>query len=216
MNFIIDAIKDIQLFQEESLTRRISTIEKDLQGLNIHNLQNEYSSLRIHPKLLLSAIKVKKATRQVSVIIHVLGILAVLPKILDEGEEIEKLSLGAGNTGKPFDVETNLRVAEFKFISWQGSDTIRQNSVFKDLFLLAEFDTQKRKQLFITGISHPIRFLQGKRALSSILSHHNKLWNLFKQKYGKQFVCVCDYYDYVKNRVQIIDLNEIIPEFVEF
>jgi hypothetical protein len=32
------------------------------------------------------------------------------------GEQVEKVSLGAGNSGREFDRETNYRVAEFKFV----------------------------------------------------------------------------------------------------
>ena len=40
------------------------------------------------------------------------------------------------------DLETNHRVAEFNFSHWQGgADTIRQNSLFKDFFQLAEYQT---------------------------------------------------------------------------
>ncbi|WP_283814259.1 hypothetical protein [Bradyrhizobium aeschynomenes] len=41
-----------------------------------------------------------------------------LPHILEEGEIVDYVSLGAGNTGRPFDLETNRRIAEFKFIHW--------------------------------------------------------------------------------------------------
>ena len=65
--------------------------------------------------------------------IHVYGILLALSKIMDDGEVIEYLSLGAGNTGKAFDVATSKRIAEFKFAKWDdGSNTIWQNSIFKN------------------------------------------------------------------------------------
>lgn len=43
-----------------------------------------------------------------------------LPHILEPDERVESVSLGAGNTGRDFDLETNVRVAEFKFIHWRG------------------------------------------------------------------------------------------------
>ena len=78
-----------------------------------------------------------------------------------------------------FDLETNLRVAEFKFINWRGgTETIRQNGVFKDYLLLALHPTAKRKHLYLLGTDHAVKFLRGGRALSSVL---NRLgWMLFK------------------------------------
>ncbi|WP_246571886.1 hypothetical protein [Bradyrhizobium liaoningense] len=84
---------------------------------------------------LAAAASLKRVAVQVNTAIYALGIMLCVPHILEDGEIVEYVSLGAGNTGRPFDLETNLRVAEFKFIHWQGTaDTIRQNSVFKDFF----------------------------------------------------------------------------------
>ena len=56
-------------------------------------------------------------------------------RLLDALEiEIERL------TGRSFDLETSYRVAvaELKFIRWQGGpESIRQNQLFKDFYLLA-------------------------------------------------------------------------------
>ena len=82
---------------------------------------------------------------QINVVIHALGILLCLPHILRPGEVIDYVSLGAGNTGRAFDLETSLRIAEFKFIHWQGGpESIRQNSLFKDFYEMAEHETQNR------------------------------------------------------------------------
>jgi len=54
---------------------------------------------------------IKQLAGQINVVIHALGILLCLPHILRPGEVIEYVSLGAGNTGRAFDLETNLRVA---------------------------------------------------------------------------------------------------------
>jgi hypothetical protein len=68
-------------------------------------------------------------------------------------------------------LETDRRVAEFKFIHWRGgADAIRQNSLFKDYYLLAEHPTKKRKELFVLDTTHPLKFLRGGRALRSVLS----------------------------------------------
>lgn len=66
-----------------------------------------------------AAALIKHLAGQINVVIHALGILLCLPHILRPGEVIDYVSLGAGNTGRAFDLETNHRIAEFKFIRWQ-------------------------------------------------------------------------------------------------
>jgi hypothetical protein len=71
-------------------------------------------------EVLMAAAEMKRLAGQINVVIHSLGILLCLPHILEVGEQVEKVSLGAGNTGREFDLETNYRVAEFKFVHWRG------------------------------------------------------------------------------------------------
>ena len=92
--------------------------------------------------MLQSAFQIKSVAGQINVIVHAVGILLSLPEILREGEEVISLSLGAGSTGKDFDLETNLSIAEFKFIQWRGgAEAIRQNQVFKDFYSDKELRT---------------------------------------------------------------------------
>ena len=87
---------------------------------------------------------IKQLTGQINVMIHALGILLCLPHILGADEIIDYVSLGAGNTGRGFDLETNRRIAEFKFIHWQGGpQSIRRNALFKDFYEMAEYETDK-------------------------------------------------------------------------
>ncbi len=60
------------------------------------------------------------------------------------------------NTRRPFDLETDRRVAEFKFINWRGGpESICQNSVFEVFFMTAENSMSKRKYLYHLGAEHP-------------------------------------------------------------
>ena len=159
-----------------------------------------------------SALTIKALSGQINVLIHAAGILAALPCILAGDEKIESLSLGAGNTGRAHDLETNLRIAEFKFIEWRGgSETIRQNNVFQDVFNLASAETHKRRELYVLGTEHPLRFLGNKRSLSSVLSKNVKLAKQFQDLHGDKFQTVADYWKTVKDRVEVIDLGEILP-----
>jgi len=55
-----------------------------------------------------AAALMKRVAGQINVVIHALGILLCLPHILEADEVVEYVSLGAGNTGRAFDLETNL------------------------------------------------------------------------------------------------------------
>ena len=103
-------------------------------------------------------------------------------------------------------------VAEFKFIQWRGADTIRQNGFFKDFYLLGEFETPKKKKLYVTHAGYPIRFMNGKRSMASVLSRHVELWQHFQMKYSScQYMW--QYYNAKRDDVEIIEVLDLIPEF---
>ena len=156
---ILESVNRIQNFIGDSLTLRISEIEGILQNKNKSEISQFLQKEVINTQIINSAFSLKLVINQINVLIHALGILLTLPKILNEDEKVETLSLGAGNTGKPFDLETTFRIAEFKFINWKGgSESIRQNSLFKDFYLLAESDRYKRKELYVFGKEIPLKF----------------------------------------------------------
>lgn len=216
MNTLLEAANTVEKFEQGSLTQRISAIETALVGYDKRACEEIYSSLNITAELFGSAVTVKRLAGQIHVLIHAIGILLVLPHILEAEERIEALSLGAGNAGRPFDLETNRRVAEFKFIHWKGgAESIRQNSLFKDYYLMAEYPTTKAKYLYVIGSKHPLKFFNGGRALESVFSKNNKLWQEFQAKYGTQFTRVCDYYDFRKSVVQLVDVATMIPQLAD-
>jgi len=157
---------------------------------------------------------VKALAGQINVVVHALGILLALPAILQDGEVVEDLSLGAGNTGRSFDLETDRRIAEFKFIAWQGgSETIRQNVLFIDLYHLAEAKTDKKRQLYVTELDRPMRFLRGGRAMKSVLTKHGAVAEEFFTRYGDRYKVVRDYWADVRGRVELIDISTLVPAF---
>ncbi len=207
---LVDAVNKVNNFKGYWLADKLASIEKDFVGSKLTTLSPLFSKYQIDVSLLEAADTVKGAASQIDEVIHAVGILNFLPNLLHTGEVIESLSLGAGNTGKPFDLVTNLRIAEFKFIYWKGgSESIRQNQFFKDFFYLAESDTNKKRCLYVLEKDAPVKFLNGGRAIKSVLSKDIKLSNLFKEKYGDKFLCVRDYYNSCKNKVEIIDLHQI-------
>ncbi|MFA5292394.1 MAG: hypothetical protein WC496_05090 [Phycisphaerae bacterium] len=210
------AAKRIHQFEGESLTDKLFSLEVKFRGLNRKESEKMCEQFELNSNLIASAFEVKKLAAQIHIVIHTIGILAALPSILDDDEHIEYLSLGAGNTGRKFDLETNKRIAEFKFINWRGgADAIRQNSLFKDFYELAEYESSKKRYLYTLGVDIPFKFFNGYRSLESVLSHNNKLFREFSEKYVSRFKNVNDYYQYRKNLVEIVDISRIIPELIE-
>jgi len=141
----------LQAFGGTSLTATLSRIETDVRGLTASDCTRVLDSAGVSRDVLAATAALKRLAGQINVSIHAMGILLCLPHILKPGESVEYVSLGAGNTGREFDLETNHRVAEFKFIYWRGgSESTRQNQLFKDFSLLGENTTTDGKCLLLS------------------------------------------------------------------
>ena len=198
------------------LTGRLSGLESLFCGQDAQSAGRLCAQNGISDDLLEAAFVMKAVAGQINVVIHAVGILASLPHVLLEGETVEGLSLGAGNTGRQFDLETSHRVAEFKFIQWRGGpEAIRQNGLFKDFFYLAECETTKERWLYLLGLQRPLSFLTGRRALKSILTKDQRLRDDFRELYGEEFTVARDYYAYRRDRVQLGDLRRIVPAYAD-
>src|SRR5882762_2997414 len=190
---IEDAIDLLQRFRGADLTRTIGQIEKSLKGASAATYSAMLTTSGAKAEVLGAAGLIKQLAGQINVVIHALGILLCLPRILRPGEMIDYVSLGAGNTGRAFDLETNQRIAEFKFIRWQGgAEAIRQNGLFKDFYLLAEHPSAKSKYLYVLGTNHPLKFFNSRRSVSSILSQQVGLKEQFGKTFGEQYQTVRD------------------------
>jgi hypothetical protein len=194
------------------LTLRIGDLERQLSQRTREQAMADLGAEDVTPALLQAALSVKRMAGQINVIVHAVGILVALPYILEPGERIESLSLGAGNTGRLHDLETDRQVAEFKFIEWRGgSESIRQNSLFVDLFRLVSSESNKRRVLYVVGKEIPLRFLRNRRALSSVLSKNRAVADRFHVLHGDSFKTVRDYFETVGNVVEIVDLADVVP-----
>ncbi|HEY1014871.1 MAG TPA: hypothetical protein VGE07_19325 [Herpetosiphonaceae bacterium] len=209
-----DAHRQLQGFAGPRLRSRISQLETGLRGADNIAYAEFLARQEISPGQLIAALILKRASAQINEIVHALGILLALPAILEDGETIEYVSLAAGNTGRAFDLETSRRIAEFKFTDWKGGpEAIRQNQLFKDFYLLAEHATAKERYLYFLGAEAPLKFLNGKRALRSVMSRGNKLWADFQRQHGDRFLTVGDYYQHRAGRVRLVDLRSVVPLF---
>jgi hypothetical protein len=215
MGVFDDALGRLTEFAEAGrLTARIAELEFDLEHAASEDVFRRLREREIDELLLRAALDVKRVAGQINVIVHAVGILVSLPYVLEPGEVIQSLSLGAGNTGRSHDLETDRRIAEFKFIDWKGGpESIRQNSLFVDLFNLASAITDKRRVLYVVGREKPISFLRNQRALTSVLSRNAAVDARFRQLHGTQFSVVREYYAAVRDMVEIVDLKDLVPVF---
>src|SRR6266480_6977320 len=196
------AVATLQKFYGTGLTQTLAELEASVRGANLSTCVQLVTAGGANNNVLVAAGLMKHLAGQINVVVHALGILLCLPHLLEEGETIDYVSLGAGNTGRAFDLETNKRIAEFKFIRWQGGpESIRQNSIFKDFYLMAEDSSTKHKYLYVLDTEHPLRFFNGGRALSSVLSRNVKLREDFQARYGDRYRTVRDYYAVRKENV---------------
>ncbi len=211
--FDINDIATVQsLAGEHGLTHRISALESDLVGHSASDAADLLARGGLDDSSLTAAVAVKRVAGQINVIVHALGILTALPYILEPGEVIEGMSLGAGNTGRDHDLVTDRRIAEFKFIEWRGGpESIRQNGLFIDLFNLASAATPKRKLMYVVGKAIPMRFLKNNRALTSVLSKDSGAAKRFRTLYGDRFRTVGQYFATIASTVDIVDLADVVP-----
>lgn len=203
-------------FTGPDLTKTLGGIESSVRGLSAAECMQFLESAGAGRDVLAAAAEMKRLAGQINVTIHALGILLCLPHLLEPNEKIEYVSLGAGNTGRRFDLETNFRVAEFKFIHWRGGpEAIRQNSIFKDYFLLADYMTDKRKYLYLLGVEHAFAFLNGRRALDSVLSRNEKVRSVFTERFGEKYRTVGAYFAEHGDAVTIEDVSPWLSELAE-
>ena len=163
--------------------------------------------------LLGAGLIVKSLTGEINVLIHALGILLSLPHILLPGETVLSVSLGAGTGGRPYDLETTHRVAEFKFTRWRGHDAVRQRELFADFVNLAEDDSGRRRVLYVTG-GLPERFLKNsRRRLASVCERRPEVIGRITSLYGDSYQTVREYTSGRGHRVEIVDLESILPAY---
>tara|TARA_R110002072_G_scaffold25969_8_gene86486 strand:- start:795 stop:1061 length:267 start_codon:yes stop_codon:yes gene_type:complete len=73
----------------------------------------------------------------------------------------------------------------------------------------------KKKNLYLLGTHYALKFLQGGRALTSVLSRNDKLCQMFFERFGDQFRTVGDYYAVHGSEFQIKDVSSWLSELAE-
>jgi len=118
-----EAAKHLKARERGYLTRRLALLEPTLKGRAATSAVAISEQNGFTDDALRAALVLKAAAGQINVLIHAVGILTALPHILKDDERVESLSLGAGNTGRCFDLETNLRIAEFHSLEIHRSES---------------------------------------------------------------------------------------------
>ncbi|WP_217914738.1 hypothetical protein [Miltoncostaea marina] len=196
------------------LTATIAELEHQLVGLDAAGVTAASNAKGVDGDLLRSALIARSELGRVSDLIHAAAIVVLLPRLLGEDEVVtNRPSLAAGNDPtRPFDLETNLRVAEFKLSQWAGADAMRKRQVFKDLVHLAADRSGRRPELFVVGQA-PIDFLRRSRSNAAwALDRFPATRQFFVEHFGPLEVRIADFTAGPAAHVKIMDLNASIPE----
>jgi len=81
---IEQAIKKINSFKDNALTGTLSDIEIGFRGATRSDTEHLCKKFSLDSDLISSALELKKASSQINVVIHAVGILLALPRILDD------------------------------------------------------------------------------------------------------------------------------------
>jgi hypothetical protein len=203
----VASVRQIAAFSGDNLAARVAALEETFTGLNKVGTVGALEAASIDAELFDASRIIKRASAQIDVVVHALGILTLLPSILQGDEVVQSLSLGAGNAeARRFDLETNRRVAEFTFIEWRGNDSTRLQKIFKDFYRLAEFATSKMKELWVTDDKFVLEYLKSGSSIRGATNKHRNIWEDIQREYPS-FKRVNDYYNHRIDQVnfRVID-----------
>ena len=203
------SVEQIAHFSGRNLASKISELEFKFVALNRQQVTHRLNENSVDQELVRAAREIKRAAAQIDVVLHALGILVLLPSILEDGEIVESLSLGAGSSeSKRFDLETTHRIAEFTFIEWTGNDNVRLQKVFKDFYRLAEFRTTKTKELWLTDDAYILRYLRSGSSIRTATGKHREIWERFQKEYPN----VQTVQEYYRMRINEVRFRTYTPE----
>jgi hypothetical protein len=197
------------------LTGVVAELEHELDGTDASGAAAAAQSAGMNPELLTAALLVRRDLGRLNDLVHAAAIGVALPLILGPGEKLaNRPSLAAGNDPtRLFDVETNVRVAEFKLSLWSGTDAMRKRGVFHDLVHLAADSSGRRPELYVAG-ALPLRFLRSSRSTARWALDHgaDSTRDLFLDRFGSLDVSIRDFTAGPASRVRLVDLAEMLPQ----
>jgi hypothetical protein len=158
--------------QSVSLTQTIKELEHALDQAGPEEAADLATRTGLGHEVVTAALIVRERVGMLDSLIHAAVITQTVPLILEPDERlVRRPSLAAGNDrDRVFDLETTIRVAEFKVAQWKGADSLRQRGLVADLVGLANDQTGRRRQLYLVG-SLPAHFLRTSgRKVAALLS----------------------------------------------
>lgn len=161
------ALAELLSFLDQPLTQTIAQLENALAGCETEDVADIVGEYGLTTRLLAAALVVRERLGRMNDVIHAAAIAVALPEILEPGETLQHPSLGAGNDpSRPFDLKTDLRLAEITLGRWRGADAMRKRQLFKDLVHLAAEPSARLRHLFVLG-PEPIDFLTTSRSTAA-------------------------------------------------
>ncbi len=200
---------------DTNLTARLAEIEYALLDQQADDAAASVADRGCSDDLLSAALTVRKHVGRINDVIHAAASTLTLPQILEPGEKvITRPSLGAGNDpSRPFDLETDRRIAEFKVAQWKGADTMRKRGTFVDLVHLALDTSERRAQLFTVG-TLPSHFLRGSAATAGWAmgraSPHTRA--RFEAAFGPaDQITIAEFTAGPAAHIELVDLTKYLP-----
>lgn len=194
------------------LTSAISELEQALDGSQSEALLGLLDEADVDEGLFAASLVARAELGRINDLIHAAGIALALPHLLEPSETItNRPSLAAGNDpSRPYDLETDRRVAEFKFSVWTGRDAMRKRQTFKDFVYLAADESGRRRCLYVIG-QRPLRFLRATQSpVAWGLDRHPAGQRLFEARFGALDQEIGAFVRQ-HGEVEIVDLSEAIP-----
>ena len=195
--------------QQQPLTAAVARLEAALAGADADAAGQVADETGFNRELIDAALIVRERVGVLDSLIHAAVITQTIPLLLQEGEHVLKRpSLAAGNDSERiYDLETTLRVAEFKVAQWKGADSLRQRGLVADLVGLAMDPTGRQRQLFVVG-PRPRHFLQTSgRTVANLLSK-----SALRLRHPGAFDLDSTIADFTRmSGVEIIDLAQWFP-----
>ena len=194
------------------LGRRIAALEIDLAGKKRDTAAAIVAAHGLTPATFSASLLVREELGKLSDLIHATGIALALPHLLEPSEVLKTPSLAAGNDpGRLYDIETNVRAAEFKFARWtNGGNGGREKDLFNDVVLLAQAPKSLRAEVYVRG-PRPARFLAGRASARKQLKRSQAVLAVFDAQVGDPEITVAAYVSAYAGRVRVIDLEQAVP-----
>ena len=206
----------LRFLEQAPLTATIGVLERTLEGSTRAGIPTLLERNGVTAELLAAAIVLREHVGRLNDIIHACAISLALPNLLDADEVLRRPSLAAGNDpSRPYDIETDRRIAEFKLARWDGHDATRKRQLVKDLVHLAADQSGRSPELYVLG-DRPRHFLQTTRAsVAWALDRSPSTRALYKTRFGNLDVPIPTFVEGAARVVNVIDLYDRLPDLIE-